>query len=34
MENMLEQSILIYENNYNNLFNKILDLIKIFEELP
>ena len=33
LDNLLEQSILFYENNYNNLFNKILDLIKIFDEL-
>ena len=33
INNLLEQSILFYEDNYNNLFNKILDLIKIFDQL-
>jgi hypothetical protein len=33
IENVMEQSILFYENNYNNLFNKILELIKILDEL-
>ena len=33
IDNILEQSILYYENNYNNLYNKILELIKIVDEL-
>jgi len=33
MDNMLEQSILIYEGKYNNLLNKILELIDLFEDL-
>ena len=33
LDNLLDQSILFYENNFNNLLNKILDLIKIFDEL-
>ena len=33
MDNMLEQSILFYELKYNNLLNKILELIDLFERL-
>ena len=33
MDNMLEQSILFYEAKYNNLLNKILELIDLFERL-
>ena len=33
VDNLMEQSILFYENNYNNLFNKILELIKLFDDL-
>ena len=32
MNNLLEQSVLLYSDNYNNLYNVILELIKIFDE--
>ena len=32
MNNLLQQSILLYDENYNNLYNVILDLNKIFDE--
>ena len=32
MNNLLQQSILLYDDNYNNLYNVILDLNKIFDE--
>ena len=32
MNNLLQQTILLYNNNDNNLFNLILDLNKIFED--
>ena len=33
LDNIMEQSILFYENNYNNLFNKIIELIKLLDNL-
>ena len=32
MNNLLEQSVLLYNGNYNQLYNVIMDLIKIFDE--
>ena len=32
MNNLLEQSVLLYNGNYNQLYNIILDLIKIFDD--
>ena len=32
MNNLLQQTILLYDENYNNLYNIILDLNKIFDE--
>ena len=32
MNNLLQQTLFIYENNFNNLYNVILDLIKIIDE--
>ena len=31
MNNLLQQSLLLYDDNYNNLYQTILDLNKIFE---
>ena len=32
INNLLDQSALLYKSDYNNLFNSILELIKIFDE--
>ena len=32
MNNLLQQSILLYKGNYNQLYNSIMDLIKIFDD--
>ena len=32
MDNLLEQSVLLYNCQYNQLYNKMIDLVKIFDE--